>query len=127
MLLSRKIRINPTAAQAQVLWALSEKCRRLYNFALAERRHQWETNHTKPANERTYITYRQQQNALPALKAQYPQYTWVYSKVLQMTLRLLNADYKSFYALCRRGDHQARPQYYEDLLPVWTSAKAELL
>jgi putative transposase len=110
MLLTRKIPIVPTAKQAQVLWALSEKCRLLYNFALAERRHHWETNHTKPTTERTPITYLQQQNALPALKAQYPEYTWVYSKVLQMVLRRLDADYKSFYARWRNGDHTALPQ-----------------
>ena len=113
MLLTRKIRIAPTKAQVQVLWALSEKCRILYNFALAERRHQWATNRTKPTTERTHITYTQQQNALPALKAQYPEYTGVYSKVLQMTLRRLDADYKSFFARWRRGDSQARPPRFK--------------
>lgn len=86
MLLTRKIRITPTLEQAQVLWALSEKCRLLYNFALAEHRNQWTTNRTKPKTERSYITYIQQQNALPTFKEHYPEYTWVYSKVLQMTL-----------------------------------------
>ncbi|MFX0078133.1 MAG: helix-turn-helix domain-containing protein [Candidatus Hermodarchaeota archaeon] len=73
MLLTRKIPIAPTSEQAQVLWALSEKCRILYNFALAQRRQQWKTSRTKPKMERTYITYTQQQNALPALKIQYPE------------------------------------------------------
>jgi putative transposase len=113
MLLTRKISITPTPEQVQVLWALAEKCRLLYNFALAQRRHQWETNHTKPPAERTPITYQQQQNALPALKAQYPEYAWVYSKVLQMVLRRLDADYKSFYARWRRGDHTARPPRFK--------------
>ncbi|MFW9983550.1 MAG: RNA-guided endonuclease InsQ/TnpB family protein [Candidatus Odinarchaeota archaeon] len=108
MLLTRKIRITPTLEQAQVLWALSEKCRLLYNFALAERRNQWAANRTKPKTERSYITYIQQQNALPTFKAQYPEYTWVYSKVLQMTLRRLDADYKSFFSRWSRGDSQAR-------------------
>ncbi|MFX0077856.1 MAG: helix-turn-helix domain-containing protein [Candidatus Hermodarchaeota archaeon] len=98
MLLTHKIPIAPTPEQAQVLWALSEKCRLLYNFALAERRHHWTTNRTKPKTKRTYITYTQQQNALPALKVRYPEYAWVYSKVLQMTLRRLDADYKAFFA-----------------------------
>jgi len=49
MLLTRKIRITPTAAQAQVLWALSEKCRLLYNFALTERRQHWTVNRAKPS------------------------------------------------------------------------------
>jgi putative transposase len=113
MLLTRKIRIFPTTAQAQVLWALSEKCRLLYNFALAERRQHWAVNRTKPKTERTSITYIQQQNALPALKVQYPEYTWVYSKVLQMVLRRLDADYKSFFACWRRGDFKAQPPRFK--------------
>jgi hypothetical protein len=112
MLLTRKIRITPTAKQAKILWALSEKCRLLYNFALTERRHQWIRNRTKPATEYTPITYIQLQNALPDLKAQYPEYIWVYSKVLQMTLRRLDADYKSFFARWRRGDQ------YHDPVPI---------
>jgi putative transposase len=113
ILMTQKIRIIPTAAQTQVLWALSEKCRLLYNFALAERRQQWKTNRTKPAADRKYITYVQQQNALPALKVQYPEYAWVYSKVLQMVLRRLDADYKSFFDRWYRGDNQARPPRFK--------------
>jgi putative transposase len=109
MLLTHKIPVAPTPEQAQVLWTLSEKCQLLYNFALAERRHQWETNRSKPKSERTYITYIQQQNTLPALKTQYPEYAWVYSKVLQMVLRRLDADFKSFFARWHRGGSQARP------------------
>ncbi|MFX1582213.1 MAG: helix-turn-helix domain-containing protein [Promethearchaeota archaeon] len=44
MLLTYKIPIKPTKAQARILWALSEKCRLLYNFALAERLYHWKTN-----------------------------------------------------------------------------------
>ena len=113
MLLTRKIRIAPTKIQAQVLWDLSEKCRLIYNFALAERRNDWAINCSKPSSARTSITYTQQQNALPALKARYPEYAWVYSKVLQMTLRRLDADYKSFFARWRRGDNSARPPRFK--------------
>lgn len=113
MLLTRKIPITPTAEQAQVMWALSEKCRLLYNFALAERRLHLATNYTKPKDKCRQITYIQQQNALPALKEQYPEYAWVYSKVLQMVLRRLDSDYKSFFALWRRGDSQAKPPRFK--------------
>jgi len=113
MLLTHKIPITPTPEQAQVLWDLSEKCQLLYNFALAERRYQWTTNRTKPKTERTHITYIQQQNALPALKEQYPEYSWVYSKVLQMVLRRLDADYKAFFARRHRGDLQAQPPRFK--------------
>jgi putative transposase len=63
MLLTRKIPITPTPAQVQVLWALSENCRLLYNFDLAKRRRQWEIDRKKPHSERAYITFKQQQNA----------------------------------------------------------------
>lgn len=113
MLLTHKICISPTTKQSKVLWDLSEKCRLLYNFALAERQNQLTSNRTKPPTERTYITYTQQQNALPALKAQFPEYAWVYSKVLQVTLRRLDADYKSFSTRWNRGDDTARPPRFK--------------
>jgi putative transposase len=112
-LLTRKIPISPTAEQEQVLWDLSEKCRLLYNFALAERQKHWEINRTKPKARRTYITYRKQQNDLPTIKKQHPEYAWVYSKVLQMVLQRLDSDFKSFFARWKRGDTQARPPRFK--------------
>ncbi|MFX0169143.1 MAG: RNA-guided endonuclease InsQ/TnpB family protein [Candidatus Hodarchaeota archaeon] len=112
-MLTHKICIKPTPKQEQILWILSEKCRLLYNFALNERRQNWESNRTKPETERNYITYTTQQNNLPALKRQFPEYFWVYSKVLQMTLRKLDADYKSFFARWKTGDKQARPPRFK--------------
>ena len=113
MLLTYKIPITPTPAQVQILWILAEKCRLLYNFALAERLHQWIANRTKSPSERIHITYVQQQNSLPALKVEFPEYAWVYSKVLQMTLRRLDADFKSFFARWRNGDIKARPPRFK--------------
>jgi putative transposase len=108
-MLTHKIRIVPTPQQEQLLWILSEKCRLIYNFALAERRQNWETNRTRPKAERNYITYTMQQNALPRLKDQFPEYKWVYPKVLQMTLQKLDGDYKSFYGSGKKGNKTARP------------------
>jgi putative transposase len=111
--LTNKIRVIPTPQQKKILWDLSEKCRLLYNFALAQRRQNWETNRTKVPTERTYITYTDQQNRLPALKKTYTEYTWVYSKVLQMILRRLDADYKSFLTRWNNGDQTARPPRFK--------------
>ncbi|AKB17514.1 transposase [Methanosarcina sp. WWM596] len=61
MHLTKKIKINPTEEQIDVLWQLSEQCRCLYNFALAERKNSWET-------EQRTVKYVEQQNHLPALK-----------------------------------------------------------
>ena len=78
---------------------LSEKCRLIYNFALNERMDNWKANRDKPKKEKTYINYQLQQNQLPSLKQEYPEYKWVYSKVLQSTLKKLDANFKSFFAL----------------------------
>ncbi len=108
MNLTQKLPIFPTDSQIRVLWDLSEKCRLLYNFALAERIENWKRNKNKPKEEPTYINYAKQQNDLPNIKKKYPEYKWVYSKVLQMTLRKLDANYKSFKALWNNGDKKAR-------------------
>ena len=102
MLLTYKTRIYPTQEQEEVLWTLSNQCRLLYNFALQERRAEWEVN-------KKGINYIKQQNDLPNLKEKYPNYEWVYSKVLQSTLKKLDGSYKSFFALWKSGDITARP------------------
>ncbi|MHA1970119.1 MAG: RNA-guided endonuclease InsQ/TnpB family protein [Candidatus Hodarchaeales archaeon] len=107
-----KIQVFPTKEQQKVLWVLSEKCRLLYNFALAERKDDWNENKALPSKEREYVRYVRyidQQNQLPVLKRKHPDYGWVYSKVLQMTLKKLDTAYKSFFSLIKNGDNTARP------------------
>jgi putative transposase len=113
MFLTQKIRIFPTVKQEKVLWDLSEKCRLIYNFGLYDRIENWKENNKKEKKERTLITYTEQQNALPSIKEKYPEYKWVYSKVLQMTLKKLDGDYKSFFSLWKKGDKKARPPKYK--------------
>ncbi|MFA5408898.1 MAG: transposase [Bacilli bacterium] len=107
MHIATKIKIHVDPDQADVLWHLSEKCRLLYNFALAERNQNYQENTDRP--DKQYIGYVQQANALPDLKKKYPEYTWVYSKVLQTTLKSLDDNFKSFFALRQNGDEDARP------------------
>jgi putative transposase len=106
MKLTQKIRIFPTPEQEAVLWKLSEKCRLIYNFALAERRDAYK-NGIKGVN------YRTQQNNLPLIKEHFPEYKWVYSKVLQFALRTLAADYESFFALRKNGHAEACPPQFK--------------
>ncbi|MFX1486781.1 MAG: RNA-guided endonuclease InsQ/TnpB family protein [Promethearchaeota archaeon] len=101
MYLTQNIRIFPAPEQEEVLWILSEKCRLIYNFALAERRHAYK-------NGIKGIDYTKQQNDLPYIKEQHPEYKWVHSKVLQSVLRILDADYASFSALRKNGHTMAR-------------------
>ncbi len=103
-----KIQVYPSDEQEKVLWDLSEKCRLLYNFALHERSENWNANKDLPKKEREYVGYTDQQNQLPVIKQQYPKYGWVYSKVLQMTLKKLDNAYKSFFSLIKNGDNTAR-------------------
>jgi len=100
MQLTQKIRIEPSPSQEIVLDALSEKCRLIYNFALSERKEAFKQGIKE-------ISYIKQQNDLPSIKKQYPEYSWVYSKVLQHILRTLDANYKSFFALNKKGDKDA--------------------
>jgi putative transposase len=106
MELSQKFRIFPTEKQEDIQWILSDKCRLLYNFALGHRN---ETYKKTGAS----ITYNMQQDDLPDIKKKYPEYGWVYSKVLQMVLKGLDADFKSFIMLKKNSkseeDKNAQP------------------
>ncbi|WP_164999349.1 helix-turn-helix domain-containing protein, partial [Methanohalophilus profundi] len=99
MQLTLPILIKPTPEQESVLWDISEKCRLVYNFGLSERRDAYKN--------KTRISYVKQQNGLPGLKQKYPEYNWVYSKVLQSILKCLDSDYKSFFNLRKNGDKKA--------------------
>ena len=111
MQLTQKIRIFPTVEQEDVLWILSEKCRLLYNFALGHRNDVYKKTGAS-------ITYNMQQDELPEIKKKYPEYEWVYSKVLQMVLKGLDADFKSFIMLKKnskegKGDKNAKTPGYK--------------
>lgn len=105
-MLTQKIRIFPTKEQEHVLWVLSELCRLLYNFSLNERITAYKEN-------KEYISYQSQQNQLPQLKKDYPEYQVVYSKVLQMTLKTLEDNYKSFFSLRKNRHTDAKPPKYK--------------
>ena len=102
MQLAKKIRIYPTEEQVDVLWKLSEKCRIVYNFALADRRNAW-------LEEKRSVKYAEQQNKLPEFKKQNPEYNVVYSKTLQGILKKLDSSYHSFYSHIKNGNKKARP------------------
>jgi len=103
MKLTQQIKIDVTPYQENVLLDLSEKCRLIYNFALTERKEAFEKG--------IFIKYNEQQNNLPELKKKYPEYVWVYSKVLQGVLKKLDADYKSFFALHKKDKTSKPPRY----------------
>ncbi len=101
VLLTWKFTINPSKKQEEILWELSETCRVLYNHALDERKFLYDAYNYS-------VSYRDQQNALPQLKKQYPRYNIVYSKVLQMTLKKLDGAFQAFFGLRKNGDRAAK-------------------
>ena len=102
VILTQKFRIHPTPQQEKILWDLAETCRLLYNHALAERKYLYQAhNHL--------VTYNEQQNALPLLKKRFPRYQQIYSKILQMTLKKLDAAYQGYFGLKKHGDQSAQP------------------
>ena len=113
MLLTKKLRICPSSEQAHVLWNLSEKCRFLYNFSLQERKEDWKLQQQKPKDDRNYTNYLKQSKTLPSIKQKYPEYKWVYSKVLQQVLKKLDENFRSFFSLHKRGECNARPPRFK--------------
>ncbi|MFW9877827.1 MAG: RNA-guided endonuclease InsQ/TnpB family protein [Candidatus Thorarchaeota archaeon] len=128
MYLTKKIRIFPSKEQEELLWILSEKCRLIYNFALKERLEYYNTNKflyvfLKPIWELTdpstdskfktnvgYVSYFDQYKSMKELRNNtYPEYQWVLERVLGMTLKKLDTNFKSFYALAKKWNQN--PQF----------------
>ncbi len=61
MQLAKKIQIYPTEEQINVRWELSDKCRIVYNFALADRKDAYD-------KEMCSVKYAEEQNKLPDFK-----------------------------------------------------------
>ena len=113
-LLTFKQKIQPTLEQQEVLWALAENCRLIYKFALQERLNWWKQNKDKSKEEqKDYPDYTKQQNDLPKIKQIYPRYKQNYAKTLQMTLAQLEADFKSFLVLRKKGYSEAQPPRFK--------------
>jgi putative transposase len=101
MQLTKKIRIYPTEEQIDVLWELSDKCRLVYNFALADRKNIWR-------EEKRTVKYVEQANKLPDFKELNTKFKVVYSKVYQGILKKLDANYHTFFSHIKNGNKKAR-------------------
>ena len=88
MLLTKKIRIKPDRKLAEYLEEASERCRLLYNFALAEKKEHYEKT-GKHLGGYAHL------NTLSAVKAQFPEYQRVYSQCLQEVHARLDKAYKA--------------------------------
>lgn len=91
-----KYRIYPTKAQQTNLLNQFSMCRHLYNWSIAERKQAFD-------EEKTYISYNEQQNKLPEMKKERTWYKGVYSLVLQDVLHRVDKTYKNFYRYAKKN------------------------
>jgi putative transposase len=79
-------------------------CRELYNAALQERRDAWKLN-------KINVTYQDQQNVLPEIKAVRPEYIGIHSQVLQDVLKRLDKSFQNFFRRVKSGDKPGFPRF----------------
>src|SRR6266700_2018824 len=100
-----KYRLYPTKATEQKLYWTLTRCRELYNAALSERRDAY-----KYAGKS--ITYSDQQNDLPEIKAQIrEEYQDIAAHVLQDVLRRLDKAFQNFFRRCKNGEKPGYPRF----------------
>ena len=96
MLLVKRLRIKINKQAKEYFEFASEKCRLVYNFALAERIALYE-------KEGKSISLYEQKRQLPILKQQYPEYAKVYNKCLSAMYFRLDKAYKNFFKRGNKG------------------------
>ena len=95
---------RPSKAIVQKFENTLDLCRELYNAGLQERRDAWKLN-------RISISYQDQQNQLPEIKAVRDDVRLVYSQVLQSALKRLDKTFKAFFSRVKKGERAGFPRY----------------
>ncbi|MGC8652266.1 MAG: helix-turn-helix domain-containing protein [Candidatus Micrarchaeia archaeon] len=103
MQLAMRIEIKPANAQEKILSEISEKCRLVYNYALAEL--------LKALNEGRQLTYIDQQNSLPKIKKAHTTYKIAHSKTLKYALKELDSSFRSFMKRAKKDKNASLPKY----------------
>lgn len=98
-----KFRIEPTKQQAETLDRWLYLCRRLYNTMLEQRQ--------IARKQRRRIGYYDQQNELPNLKAELPEYAEVGSHVLQDVANRIDKSFQRFFKGAGYPKFQGRNRY----------------
>lgn len=100
-----KFRIYPTPKQKKILNDTIFSCFKLYNTALEHRREAYRI-------ARKSISYRDQQNELPLLKEQFPEYSNIHSQVLQNVLNRVDLAFRGFFRRLKiKGGKYGFPRY----------------
>src|SRR5690348_17120968 len=104
MLKVYKYRLYPTKKQEQALQWILDRCRELYNAALSERRDAY-----KYAGKS--ISYYDQQNDLPEIKAIREEYQDISAHMLQDVLRRLDRAFQNFFRRFKNGEEPGYPRF----------------
>ena len=108
MLKSFKYRLRPTKKQENILLAHIEQCRILYNQLLCARIQAWK-------NENKSLSVYDQNNTIPMLKEQHPEFKHVYSQVLQQVSKRVDLAFKGFFRRLKEkaktGEKAGFPRY----------------
>lgn len=99
-----RYRLRPTKAQESVLLEQLRLCRNLYNAALQERRDAY-----RKAGKT--VTGYDQMKDLTEIKAALPEYSGVYSQVLQDVLKRLDKAFKAFFRRVKAGSTPGYPRF----------------
>lgn len=99
-----KYRIYPTKKQETLLEQTLALCCELYNGALQERKDAYKTRGIS-------ITYNNQQNQLPDIKKDRPEFAQVHSQVLQDALKRLDKAMQAFFRRCKAGQTPGFPRF----------------
>jgi putative transposase len=99
-----KYRIYPTKKQNSELEKTFELCRELHNAAIEERQNAYEITGKS-------ISYTAQQNQLPGIKKDRPEYKQIHSQVLQNVLDRVDKAFDSFFQRLREGKKPGYPRF----------------
>ena len=99
-----KFRLYPTPRQVELFEQTLALCQELYNAALQERRDAWRIN-------RESVNFAAQSAQLPDIKQARPEFTGVYSQVLQDALHRVDKTFKAFFARVRRKAKAGFPRF----------------
>jgi putative transposase len=101
-----KFRIYTTRKQEELLQFTLNHCRWLYNTALQQRRDVYRSTGKS-------IGYSIQQNEMPLLKDQFPEYIQIHSQVLQSVLKRVDLAYQSFFRrIKQKGEKAGFPRFH---------------
>ncbi|RIH86765.1 putative transposase [Calidithermus roseus] len=98
-----RYKLYPNQAQLETLERWNRLHCELYNACIEQRRRAWAKGKS--------LGYYDQQNELPRLKAEMPEYIPLGSHALQETVRRVDRTFQAFYRRVKRGEKPGFPRY----------------